>query len=148
MYSVIVYFMKTSKVQNITCFLTGPCWTYSMSNVCMTTTQGRHALNLTCTWHAYDGEHLIRIPLSFFWKMAPVALWMLQVKCFTMIDIMCNLTSETRDRGEWIYFCFLIFFVFVFMSRDSSLSNQEFILTCLLYFSLIIKLYHYYGSII
>ena len=42
-----------------------------------------------------------------------------------------------------------LFFVFIFMSLDSSLSNQESILTCLLSFWLINKLYHhYYGSFI
>ena len=40
-----------------------------------------------------------------------------------------------------------LFFGFDFMSLDSSLSNQESILTCLLSSWLIIKLYHfYYGS--
>ena len=38
-------------------------------------------------------------------------------------------------------FCFI--FAFVYMARDSSLSNQEPILTCLLSSWLIIKLYHY-----
>ena len=43
--------------------------------------------------------------------------------------------------------CWLIF-VFVSMSLNSSLSNQEYILTYLLYFKVIIKLYcYYYGSI-
>ena len=40
--------------------------------------------------------------------------------------------------------CRLIFAFFVFMSLDSSLSNKESIVTCLLSFWLIIKLYHFY----
>ena len=39
------------------------------------------------------------------------------------------------------YDCLL--FAFAFMPLDSSLNNQESILTCLLSFSLIIRLYHY-----
>ena len=58
-----------------------------------------------------------------------------------------------------VYFIFLLllndfllvdlcFFVFVFMYLDSSLNDQESILTCFLSFDLIIKLYHYhYGSV-
>ena len=44
----------------------------------------------------------------------------------------------------WLFVGWSLFFVFIFMSLDSSLSNQESILTCLLSFWLIIKLYHYY----
>ena len=48
----------------------------------------------------------------------------------------------------WLFVAWSLFFVFAFMSPDSSLSNQESILTCLLSFWLIIKLYHYYyGSV-
>ena len=48
----------------------------------------------------------------------------------------------------WLFLGWSLFFVFVFMSLDSSLSNQESILTCILSFWLIIEFYHfYYGSI-
>ena len=49
----------------------------------------------------------------------------------------------------WFSVSWYLFLVFVFMCLDSSLCNQEHILTCLLSFWLIIKsYYHYYGSII
>ena len=42
------------------------------------------------------------------------------------------------------YFLWSFLFAFAFLSLDSSLSSQEPILTCLLSFWSIIKLYHYY----
>ena len=48
----------------------------------------------------------------------------------------------------WLLVGWSLFFVFVFMSPDSSLSSQESILTYLPSFWLITKLYHfYYGSV-
>ena len=44
----------------------------------------------------------------------------------------------------WLFVGWSLFFVFVFMSLDSSMSNQESSLTCLLSFWFNIKLYHYY----
>ena len=47
----------------------------------------------------------------------------------------------------WLFVGWSLFFGFVFMSLDSSLSYQESILTYLLSFWLIIKFYYYYGWI-
>ena len=48
----------------------------------------------------------------------------------------------------WLFVGWSLFFVFIFRSVESSLSNQESILTCLISFWLIIKLSHsYYGCI-
>ena len=44
----------------------------------------------------------------------------------------------------FFFFCYFSYFVFAFMSLDCSLSNQESLLTSLLSFWLMIKLYHYY----
>ena len=48
----------------------------------------------------------------------------------------------------WLFAGWFLFLVFIFMSGDSSFSNQEHILTLLLCFWPIIKFYHwFYGSV-
>ena len=75
------------------------------------------------------------LPFIHFWDSGP---W--YVLYFLLLSFFCYFL--------WLLLGWCLFFVFVFMSLNNTLSNQELILTCLLSIWLIIKLYQYcYGSI-
>ena len=105
-------------------------------------------LNGCCKWIDYSLPGLtwqIRLRmgnshLSISWTVVHHRCYTSHYYCFAIIFYFSVI----------FYDCFLFwsFFVSIFISLDSSLSNQTFILTCLFSFWLIIKLYHlYYGSI-
>ena len=90
------------------------------------------------TWHTRLG-----IGISHLWISGIVV----HGRCYFPIDV-TFLFFLFFCYFLWLFVGWSLFFVFVFMSLDSTFSNQESILTCLLTFWLIINFNHfYYGSI-
>ena len=117
-----------------------PAWGLLRMNSNVTLNPGNRLL---ITWVNMTYEIKDRyIPSIHFWGSDP---WLLLY--FPMILFFCYFFLFFC----YFYHCLLVnpcFFFFVFLSLDNILSSQEAILTCLLSFWLIIKLYlYYYGSL-